>query len=118
MASLSTTPAELVTGFFWSAWILTRLGPLRLALRTDRCLHVSAAPPARLMTLPAGIFRARPGLVCSAFAAESLHITSLAQTPVGLELDIARLLNPDERLFALEILDRAQEAESGGDRAV
>jgi hypothetical protein len=100
------------------AWILSRVGPLPLALRTDRCLHVSAAAPSRRMALPAGIFRARPGLVRAAFAASSLRIAGLEQAPIGLDVDVARLLTPEERVFSQEVLERAREAEDGGARAL
>src|SRR5687768_1703907 len=53
-----------------AAWMLVRHDasgePVRLAVRTGRCLHVGALGQARLAELPVGLTRARPGLVRAA----------------------------------------------------
>jgi hypothetical protein len=118
----------------WAAWDLGRLIGLpsvrvayllvrqphggrtvRLALRTDRCLHVGRLPGARLLPLPPGLARARPGLVRGAFPMEPLKLRQQGETPVGLDLDFARLWEASEIAFAQELLSRADTPAPEGD---
>jgi hypothetical protein len=90
-------------------------GMLRLALRSDRCLHVGRLPDARPLTLPHGVARQRWGLLRGAFPMQPLKLRQQGEAPVGLDLDLKYLWTAEELAFARDLLARAETPDPGGD---
>jgi hypothetical protein len=125
------------SGATWAAWDLAELlerppvgaaylllqrpyegGLLRLALRTDRCLHVGPLPAARGLAIAPGAARARRGLMRAAFAVAPLKLRQHRGGDVGLDLDLRYLWSDEELELARDLLSRAELAAArGGDGA-
>jgi hypothetical protein len=126
-----------VSGRSWAAWdlgLLLGLAPVRaaylllrsphdsgarrLALRSDRCLHVGP-PAAQVLDLPPGLGRARPGVVSGAFPVDFLKLGKKDSLPVGLHVSLARLWDDDELAMAGDLVEIAEQRrkEGGGDGA-
>jgi hypothetical protein len=81
------------------AWVLVRLSyadtTLRLALRTGRCLAVSA--PRERSSLPRGMFMRRPGALGAAFLIdETMNVSREATGQLCLVVDVPQLWNAHE----------------------
>jgi hypothetical protein len=81
------------------AYVLLRLGGASLALRTGPCIGIAPLPPSGVCTLPACLARDRRGAVVAAFPASAGRFQE-ALAPVGLALDLERLLSEEERAHA------------------
>jgi hypothetical protein len=93
------------------AWVLLHVpfspAPLPLALRTGPCLSAAVLPTTALYTLPPALYRERPGLVTGAFATTLLRLAGRSVGPVGLALDVEKLLSEEHTIASAALLPDA-----------
>jgi hypothetical protein len=93
------------------AWVLLRVpfspAPLALALRTGPCLSAAVLPASALRALPEALCRDRPGLVTGAFATRLLRLVGRSVGPIGLALDVAKLLSEEHAIVSAALLSDA-----------
>jgi hypothetical protein len=97
------------------AWTLLTVpapsGLLPLALRTGACLSALALAADALHFLPPALSRERPGLVTGAFATTPLRLAGRRVGPIGLALDVAKLLSDEQKAASAALLPDARAAE-------